>query len=250
MVQFNFTYDPSISVEQRVGFELAAMIWSSYLTDDITVNLHIASSSSLGEDGQAVGGAIPIFHEQHYGIYQQYAEADATSEVDADAVAHLQEGNTADFLVDGQVVDGNTNILLTSAQAKALGMDDALTLENGGTWTRDLVDANALDGYILVSNAFEWNYDYTRSGDAPEGTLDFMSMALHEIGHQLGFVSGLDGALDLTQLYSGETQAEGFTILDLFRHSDESGAIDNPDGAVSDLTRGQNSYFSVDGGET
>ncbi|MEM6451677.1 MAG: NF038122 family metalloprotease, partial [Cyanobacteria bacterium P01_D01_bin.105] len=47
-----------------------------------------------------------------------------------------------------------------------------------------------------------------------------------------------------------ETQAEGFTILDLFRHSDESGAIDNPDGAVSDLTRGQNSYFSVDGGET
>ncbi|MFK8186094.1 MAG: NF038122 family metalloprotease [Phormidesmis sp.] len=250
MVQFNFTYDPSISLEQRVGFELASMIWSSYLTDDVTINLHIASSASLGEGGEAVGGAIPIFHEQNYGVYQEYAEADATSDTDESAVEHLQEGNTVDFLADGQVVDGNTNILLTSAQAKALGMDEALETEGGGTWDRDLIDPNALDGYILVSNAFEWNYDYTRSGEAPEGTLDFMSMALHEIGHQLGFVSGLDGALDLNQLYSGETQAEGFTILDLFRHSDDSNEIDHPDGAVSDLTLGQDSYFSIDGGET
>ncbi|MEM6451907.1 MAG: NF038122 family metalloprotease, partial [Cyanobacteria bacterium P01_D01_bin.105] len=250
MVKFGFTYDPSISLEQRVGFELAAMIWSSYLTDEVTINLHIGSSSSLGEEGQAVGGAIPIFHEQHYGIYQEYLEADATSDIDESAVEHLQAGNTVDFLVNGQLVDGNTNILLTSAQAKALGMDEALTLDNGGTWDRDLVDDNALDGYILVSNAFEWNYDYTRSGDAPEGTLDFMSMALHEIGHQLGFVSGLDGSLDLTHLHSGETQATGFTALDLFRHSLESGEILNPDGAVSDLSVGQSSYFSVDGGET
>ncbi|MEM6451125.1 MAG: NF038122 family metalloprotease [Cyanobacteria bacterium P01_D01_bin.105] len=250
MVQFNFTYDPSISLEQRVGFELAGMIWSSYLEDDVEINLHIASSARLGQDGQAVGGAIPIFHEQNYGIYQEYAEEDADSDIDEEAIEHLQDGNTVDFLVGEQVVDGNTNILLTSAQAKALGMDEALELEDGGTWDRDLVDPNALDGYILVSNAFEWNYDYTRSGEAPPGTLDFMSMALHEIGHQLGFVSGLDGALELSELYSGETQAEGFTVLDLFRHSDASGEIDNPDGAVSDLTVGQNSYFSIDGGET
>ncbi|MEM6449504.1 MAG: NF038122 family metalloprotease [Cyanobacteria bacterium P01_D01_bin.105] len=250
MVQFNFTYDPSISLEQRVGFELAAMIWSSYLTDDVEVNLHIASSASLGQDGQAVGGAIPILHEQNYGIYQEYADEDADSDIDEEVVEHLQDGNTVDVLVDGQVVDGNTNILLTSAQAKALGMDEALDLDGSGTWDRDLVDPNALDGYILVSNAFDWNYDYTRSGEAPPGTLDFMSMAMHEIGHQLGFVSGLDGALELSELYSGETQAEGITVLDLFRHSDASGEIANPDGAVSDLTLGQNSYFSVDGGET
>ncbi|MBX2866166.1 MAG: NF038122 family metalloprotease, partial [Leptolyngbyaceae cyanobacterium MAG.088] len=250
MVQFNFTYDPSISLEQRVGFELAAMIWSSYLTDDITVNLHIASSDSLGEGGEAVGGAIPIFHEQNYGIYQEYAEADATSDTDDEAIESLQGGNTVDLLVGDQVIDGNTDILLTSAQAKALGMDEAITLDNGSTWDRDLVDPNGLDGYIIVSNAFDWNYDYTRSREAPEGTLDFMSMALHEIGHQLGFVSSLDGTLDINSLHSGETQAEGFTILDLFRHSIESTEVENPDGAVSDLTLGQNSYFSIDGGET
>ena len=262
MVQFNFTYDPSISLEQRVGFELAAMIWSTYLTDDVTINLHIAGSNNLGENGQAVGGAVPILHEQNYAIYQEYAAADATSEHDESALNSLQEGNTVDFLINNQVVDGNTDILLTSAQAKALGMDEAIVLNNGNgnshgnangpssTWDRDLVDPNALDGYIIVNNSFDWNYDYTRSGEAPEGTLDFMSMALHEIGHQLGFISSLDGPLELNTLHSGETEAEGFTVLDLFRHSVDSTGVENPDGSVTDLTLGQNSYFSIDGGQT
>ena len=99
MVQFNFTYDPSISLEQRVGFELAAMIWSTYLTDDATINLHIANSSSLGEDGQAVGGAVPILHEQNYAIYKEYAEADATSEHDESALNSLQDGNTGEQIL-------------------------------------------------------------------------------------------------------------------------------------------------------
>ena len=250
MVQFNFTYDPSVTLEQRVGFELAAAIWSTYLTDDVTVNLHIGSSDSLGENGQAVGGAIPILHEQNYGVYQQYASNDATSHHDDQALESLQEGNTTDFLVNGQIVDGNSDILLTSAQAKALGMDEALTLDNGATWDRDLVDDNALDGYILISNSFDWNYDYLRNEEQPEGTLDFLSMALHEIGHQLGFVSGLDGTIDFETLYSGENQVADFTALDLFRSSVDSAQLDNPDGSVSDLSLGQNSYFSIDGGQT
>ncbi|MEM9092399.1 MAG: NF038122 family metalloprotease, partial [Cyanobacteria bacterium P01_F01_bin.53] len=250
MVQFNFTYDPSVTLEQRVGFELAAAIWSTYLTDDVTINLHIGSSDSLGNNGDAVGGAIPILHEQNYGIYQEYASADASSDYDDQAVESLQTGNTTDFLVNGQIVDGNSDILLTSAQAKALGMDEALTLDNGSTWDRDLVDDNALDGYILISNSFDWNYDYLRSDEQPEGTLDFLSMALHEIGHQLGFVSGLDGTIDFETLHSGDTQVSNFTALDLFRSSVDSTQLDNPDGAVSDLTLGQNSYFSIDGGQT
>ncbi len=249
MVHFNFTYAPDVTLEQRIGFELAAKIWSTYLTDDVTINLHIASSDSLG-DGTAVGGALPLFQEQNYGVYQEYLAADATSASDAQALESLQEGNTTDFLVNNQIVDGNTDILLTSAQAKALGMDNTLTLENGTTWERDLVDADALDGYIIISNSFSWNYDYTRSGQAPEGTLDFLSMALHEIGHQLGFVSSLDGTLDINTLYSGETQVSDFTALDLFRLSVDSTGIENPDGAVSDLTIGENSYFSIDGGQT
>ncbi|MEM9484760.1 MAG: NF038122 family metalloprotease [Cyanobacteria bacterium P01_F01_bin.116] len=253
MVQFNFTYDPGISVEQRTGFELAARIWGAYLTDDIAVNLHICSVDSL--EGNAIGGAVPFFHEQNYGVFNEYLENDATLSTDANnpsiddqALDSLQDGNTVDVIVDGEIIDGNSQILLTSAQAKALGMDEALALDNGTTWDRDLVDANALDGYIVINQSYDWSYDFLREGTAPESTLDFLTLAMHEIGHQLGFVSGLDGMLDVNQLYSGETQVDGFTLLDLFRHTTESSTVDNPDGAVSDLTLGANAYFSVDGG--
>ena len=39
-------------------------------------------------------------------------------------------------------------------------------------------------------------------------------------------------------------------MLDLFRHSIDSNQVDNPDGSLTDLSLGQNSYFSTDGGET
>ncbi|NEQ49967.1 MAG: hypothetical protein F6K11_07525 [Leptolyngbya sp. SIO3F4] len=249
MVQFSFTYDPGISVEQRTGFELAARIWGAYLTDDIVVNFHIASVDQL--EGNAIGGAAPFLHEQNYGVFTQYLENDATSSsIDQQALDSLQDGNTVDVIVDGEIIDGNSKVLLTSAQAKALGMDEALVLENGSTWDRDLVNTNELDGYIVINQSYTWNYDFLREGTAPEKTLDFLSLAMHEIGHQLGFVSGLDGLLDVQQLHSGEQQVEGFSVLDLFRHTVESSTVKNPDGAVSDLSLGSNAYFSVDGGAT
>lgn len=253
MVQFNFTYDPGTSLEQRVGFELAARIWGAYLTDDISVNLHIVSTDTL--EGNAIGGAVPLFHEQNYGVLNEYLEQDATQSdgsnapsTDEQVIDGLQDGNTVDVLIEGDVVDGNSNVLLTSAQAKALGMDEAITLDNGTTWNRDLVDATALDGYIVINQSYDWNYDFLRT-DTPQGqTLDFLSLAMHEIGHQLGFVSGLDGLLDVNQRYSGDTEVDGFTLLDLFRHTADSQAVSNPDGAVVDLTTGSDAIFSVNGG--
>ena len=113
------------------------------------------------------------------------------------------------------------------------------------TWS----DTHALDGYIVINQSYDWSYDFSREGTAPESTLDFLTLAMHEIGHQMGFVSGLDGMLNVNRLYSGETQVNGFPLLDLFRHTTDDGStIDNPDGSVSDLTLGVNAYFSVDGG--
>jgi Ca2+-binding RTX toxin-like protein len=249
MVNFNLIYDPNVSLEQRIGFEMAAAIWSTFLSDDVTINLRVGATTGLDND-QAVGGAIPIFHEQNYGVYQEYVAQDATSAEDAAANTSLQDGNTVDVLVNGEVVDGNTSIMLTSAQAKALGMTEALVLEDGTTWDRDLVDPTALDGYILINTSYTWNYDFAREFAAPEGTLDFLSMALHEIGHNLGFVSGIDGLIETFTMHSGETRTEGFTALDMFRLTDTSAAIANLDGSVADLTVGGTSYFSLDGGTT
>ncbi|MEO1387766.1 MAG: NF038122 family metalloprotease [Cyanobacteria bacterium J06634_6] len=249
MVQFNFTYDANVSIEQRIGFQMAAAIWSSFLTDDIEVNLHIGATDGL-DNGNAVGGAIPIFHNQTYGVFGEYYEKDISSSADDQADESLQSGNTVDLSVNGELVSGNTEILLTSAQAKALGMDQAVTLSNGTTWDRNLLNPDALDGYIVTNTSFDWNYDFSRSGEATEGTLDFLSMALHEIGHNLGFVSGLDGTIDFETLHSGKNQVSDFTALDLFRHTVDTAEIENPDGSVSNVSIGGNAYFSIDGGIT
>ncbi|MEL7521549.1 MAG: NF038122 family metalloprotease, partial [Cyanobacteria bacterium J06553_1] len=157
---------------------------------------------------------------------------------------------TIDLSAYGEIIDGNTEINLTTAQAEALGMDKALFLSNGAVWDRDVLDTTGLDGYILVNQDFEWNNDVLRTEPAAEGTLDSLSMALHEMLHIMGFVSGIDGTIEYNQLFSGDTQVEGATLLDLFRHSAESTTIENPDGSVSTITEGEAAYLSADGGVT
>lgn len=51
-------------------------------------------------------------------------------------------------------------------------LEDPLVLEDGSTWDRDVIeDPNALDGYILINNSYDWSYDLTRAEDAPPDTL-------------------------------------------------------------------------------
>ena len=190
MVSFNLTFDLNVSLEQRLGFTLAAALYEKLFIDSTSINLHISSTDALDND-KAVGGAVPIFQEVHYGVYQQYLARDASSEQDQSVLKALQEGNTVDFWIDGQLVNGNTKIMLTRAQAKALGMMEGLVLDDGSMWTRDMLqDPDAVDGYIVINNSYDWSYDFTREAEAEPNTLDFLTMALHELGHNVGFVSG------------------------------------------------------------
>ncbi|MEL6553511.1 MAG: NF038122 family metalloprotease [Cyanobacteria bacterium J06621_11] len=249
MVKFNLTYGHNISLEQRVVFEVAARILSTFVTDDTSVDVHVLGASGLN-DGKAVGGAVPLFHKVHYGVLKQYLEQDASSYIDEQSVLHMQDGNTVDLSAYGDVINGSTEILLTRAQAEALGMDESLLLADNSTWERDTIDTAGLDGYLVVNQDFEWNNDVLRLNEATEGTLDTLSMAIHELTHVMGFVSGIDGTININELLSGELSVEGTTLFDLRRFTATSAELENPDGSVSSITEGEAAYLSADGGKT
>ena len=252
MVNFNFSFDPGTTLQQMVGFETAGRIWSSYLTDPITVNLQVGVSSSLGSN--IIGGALPGMNaSQNYSSFTSALKADATSTDDQTALTQFFGSTfsaTYQVTLSGtaaQMVGISNSLNLTRADAKALGLP-----VNGGP--------NGLDGYILFGSLagapVQWNYDYARSTPAPTNSLDFLSTALHEIGHVLGFVSGLDSPGWLNSNYGTDANAltnaaarvdantSGATPLDLFRYSTSSNSKAN----TRDLSLGGTAVFTLSGG--
>ncbi len=182
MATFNFSFDPGTSVQQMTGFEIAGKIWATYLKDNTTLNIHVGVSSSLPTG--VIGGALPgIRANQNYANVRSRLQADRTTADDNLAFQNMQdEVDKYTVFIDGFKIDNNTKMNVTRANAKALGL---------------LTDNTAaLDGYILMSNLANqnvtWNYDYARTSATPANQLDFLSTAIHEVGHLLGFVSGID----------------------------------------------------------
>ncbi|RUT02871.1 hypothetical protein DSM106972_057910 [Dulcicalothrix desertica PCC 7102] len=248
---FNFNYAQGTTLEQMVGFEMAGGIWSSHLSDNASVNIYVEMTNDLPTN--VIGGALPgIAANQTYTNWRNNLQADITSADDTSIFNNLQdEVDKFTAYIDGFKVDNNEELNMTRANAKALGM------LNGNN--------NALDGYILMSNLsslpVSWNYDFLNN-TVPNNKLDFLSVGVHEVGHILGFVSGIDRPGWLSQktqynqnniddFYSSLTGTlNNVTPLDMFRYSQQSVAAGGVSENWLDLSIGGNPYFSVDGGQT
>jgi hypothetical protein len=232
--------------QARAGFQTAANFWSSKFNDNIVVNLQIGMSGTLGSG--ILGGASPEFVSGSYSLFRLAALADATSQDDFLYSANLPTGSafsvyinrtsnnpngslSATPYVDADGDANNTTVTLTSANAKALG----------------LIAGNdpAIDAKIEFSTAFKFDYD--RTNGIASDSFDFIGIAIHEIGHSLGFFSGVD---ILDQNGSSAFRDDQYTWvspLDFTRFSSASLAA----GANIDWTAdGRSKYFSVDGGRT
>ncbi len=251
-VTFNLTITAGTSAQAIAGFNAAAARWAAIFTDNVTIDLTVGTAT-LGAG--ILGQAGSIRSSFTYSAFKTALTGDITSATDATAVANLAAGAALPMMINytsdnpngaGSATSyldttgaNNTTIRMTNANAKALGLTPTLG-------TNTLCVGNC-DAGIQFSDAFAFDYD--PSDGITAGQYDFVGVATHEIGHALGFISGVD-VLDGNSSTSFFT-ADQFTFvntLDVFRYSALSAGTA---GGVSDFSAGNsNKYFSIDRGVT
>lgn len=248
---FNFTFVSGTSAQAQQAFIDAGARWSSLFTDPVTLNMTVGQQSLGSGILASTGSARALFS------YTEFASAlggDASSADDLQALSTLPGGSSFGMLInrtsdnpngagsataylDNNASANNSSIRVTSANAKAVGLASAGSVVG--------VCTSACDASIVFANAFTWDYDPTNGINA--GAFDFVGIAAHEIGHALGFISGVD-ILDINST-SSFFASDAFTYvnsLDLFRYSAASTAAGVIDWTASTTVK----YFSLDKGVT
>jgi|GEM_PF-5624242 len=221
----DFTYQPGMTEDQITAVEMAGLYWESLLKDDINVELHVGSASNLqvadldlGTD--TLGLAIPGFTEEiDYKTAATNLTKDKSSQDDKTALNNLNKlfgKNSYSMLVDGEVESGD-KIRTTYANAMA--------------GSKTSIYDDKLHGAVIFNDdaSINWSDDDEIGADET----DLVSTIAHEIGHNLGFVSGVG--------IQGE-EHEFRTTLDMFRYSDDSIA-----NKAIEFTKGADSFFTIDG---
>lgn len=153
---------------QASAFAAAAAAWSAALTDpvDVRVQIGFRDLGSSASGGMILGATSPNFRLASYAGWTSRLAADATTALDAVAVAH----------VPGSVPGGS--VLVTSAEARAAGLAAVVPSDGSIEFTSNTAVTFATTRAALTAGAY-----------------DLIGVAQHEIGHLLGFVSSLDFGL-------------------------------------------------------
>ncbi len=235
-VVFNLIPEPGTPQLAIDGFTTAAHRWSTVLADNITVNVQIGFTS-LGQ--LIIGQAGSDFREYTYATTTAALGAQRTSVDDYSSYAALQPGANYQRLINRTSNNPNgansavpyvntmDRVGMTTANAKSLGL---------------LGPTTTLDALIRFNSDFAFDFD--PGNGIALSQFDFVGAATHELGHALGFVSGVD---DIDQI-GGLLADQDFSsnLLDLFRFSDDSLAAG---AGFTDYTADNRAkFFSTDGG--
>ena len=181
------------------AFNRAADTWKSYFSDPVTINI-TADLVNLGSP-KIIGQTSVSLLEGDFTTIRNAMVSDAAGQPGDGIVASLPTaGQFSANLPAGFSLLQNPNLqmLVSKANAKALGFT-GLDAAFGSS-----------DGTIQFNSAF--NFDYDNSDGVTPGSVDFQTVATHEIGHLLGFLSGVD---DIDQM--SQPGAVAPYPLDLFR---------------------------------
>lgn len=225
------------------AFLEAANIWSTFFTDPVTINLDIGFTT-LG--GSVLAQASSSTQNITYTDLRNALVADQTTVDDATAVSYLQPAPSIEFL-------SNTPAGATFHDNNASVNNSWFSVNTSLMKALNLMPSNSVtDASITFNSSF--GFDFDSSDGITAGQFDFVGIALHEIGHALGFTSGVDTLDYYTDNGPGANQVSSFDnfsinkVLDLYRYSDESAALGI---GIQDMATGdRNQFFSIDGGQT
>lgn len=229
------------------GFNIAAGYWAHMLTNDATINLGVKFAPlDPGVIGQTSTRGVD------YSVAAWKSAFDTTkssSAIDQNIVLPTLTGGGISGLTTGVDSSGNNDVSLPPVQlngkyaSTVLYANSSLVKAMGGS----VASPHDFDGNVEFSSNFK--FDFNPSNGISAGQMDFIGVAIHEIGHALGFVSGVDD-FDYWSFPNGPgggvlgydlNNTSIFSALDMFRYS-APGQID--------LTVGGTKYFSIDGGKT
>ncbi|WP_066722830.1 NF038122 family metalloprotease [Sphingomonas pituitosa] len=228
--------------QAELGFKIAASYWESVLTNNVTLHFDVG----FAKLGPNVLGGTSSTLLTNVGIDSYYGAlaATGTSALDGTVLSHLAPlsptGSVSAIVpnyakpatLDGVAATGTR----LTPDGKAISNTMALSSANAQALGAAAAD---VDATIQFSSDFAFDFDPTNGIKA--GTADFIGVAIHEMGHALGFLSAAD---DFNYSVGSGFKTDNYWwayALDLFRYSGDgklNWAFDQP------------SYFSIDGGKT
>lgn len=227
------------------GFQAAADYWGKMFTNNAVINLNVSfealSPGVIGSTGSTRSDFSVADWQNVFNATKSNSTIDQSIVLPtlggAGGISGLTAGvdgtgnndNSVTAVLDGTQTASQTLYMNTSLIKGMLGLDIP----------------TLIDGTMRFSSTFAFDFDPTNGITA--GTFDFLGVAIHEMGHALGFVSGVD----FFDIYGAGGPGYGigydlndtsiFSALDMFRYSAPG---------VLDLQTGVDSYFSIDGGVT
>lgn len=231
---FNIVLAPSVALRANTGamaaFERAALAWEAYFSDPIVITID-ADFAALAPN--TIGQASTMLLMGSYSEIRDQLVLDSLTDPDDLINAYLPtDTEFTAILPTGFSLTGN--IVAAKGNLKAMGFED---LDR---------DFGISDAMITFNNLFAFDFD--NSDGVTLGQIDFETVAIHEIGHSLGFFSVVD---EVDFLLSQSTPgAVSPRPLDLFRFRNND-MISDPETAARftlnsrDLTPG----MSIPGAE-
>ncbi len=209
------------------AFNRAAANWGRIFSDPVTVNID-ADFQNMGS-ASILGSTSSVMLAGSYNFIRDQMVADGIADPNDAILASVPTASQfSAFVPAGFGLNGL--MAATKADLKAMGFAG---LDNAFGWSDASITFNS-----------EFGFDYDNSDGVGPGLYDFESVAMHEIGHVLGFVSVVD-TVDY-YLSQGQTIDAYVYPLDLFRF--DSSLMPNNASEFTNYPRsllpGYASYFS------